>query len=353
MRKHYLDNLRVLAVLMLIPYHTFMVYNNFGDDFYVRGAEVAGTSAVIIALWPWLMPLMFTIAGISSYYALQKRTAKEYAKERISRLLIPLISGVLLLVPLQTYLAEKFHNGYSGNYFEQYVLFFTKPTDLTGNTGGFTPAQLWFILYLFVISMIALPLMVWIIKSKKLNFKNIPLPVLLLLFLIPTVLQVVLDIGGKSLGEYFSFFMLGFIVLSKDDMQEKLQKYRFLLLGLSLSCMIAYVLFHKKIEEFNFIAYEALYGFYAWVSVLAVLGLGKRYLNQSNKLSAYLSKSSFAIYIFHQQWVILAAYFALKWINGTALQMVLIIVTGYTMTFANYEAFRRLRPTRFLFGIKK
>lgn len=82
------------------------------------------------------------VAGISSCYALRKRTPREYVKERVLRLLVPLLAGVALLVPIQTYVAEVFHNGYGGGYLAQYVLFFTKPTDLTGYHGGFTPAHL-------------------------------------------------------------------------------------------------------------------------------------------------------------------------------------------------------------------
>lgn len=87
---------------------------------------------------------------------MEKRSSKEYIKERIKKLLITCISGVLLIVPIMTYFAEKFHNGYDGGYFNQYILFFTKKTDLSGFTGGFTPGHLWFLLCLFVISLIAL-----------------------------------------------------------------------------------------------------------------------------------------------------------------------------------------------------
>ena len=94
---------------------------------------------------------------MSSAYAPDKRTNCEYVKERIFKLLIPFVVGTLVVVPAQTYFAERFHNGYTGGYLHQYVLFFTGPTDLTGYRGGFTPAHLWFLLYLFIISVAALP----------------------------------------------------------------------------------------------------------------------------------------------------------------------------------------------------
>lgn len=153
-----------MSILLLFPFHTCMIYNNWGENFYIKGDSIPLLSGFIQICYSWFMPLLFVIAGISSCYALSRRTPKQYIKERLLKLFIPLISGILLLVPIQTFYAEKFHNGYNCGYFHQYMLFFTKETDLTGYTGGFTPAHLWFILYLFIISLIALPIT---IKYKK------------------------------------------------------------------------------------------------------------------------------------------------------------------------------------------
>ena len=354
MRKHYIDNLRWLCVLILFPYHTFMVYNNFGESFYVTGKEIAATSSVIMMIWPWLMPLMFLLAGVSSAYALEKRTGKEYAKERVSRLLIPLVFGILLLIPIQTYVAEVFHNGYTGGYFAQYILFFTKPTDLSGYHGGFTPAHLWFVLYLFVISMVALPVMLLYKKSeKKIPVHKIPFPLLLSLFVIPVFSQLILDISGKSVGEYLTWFLFGYFFVSSEAVQEKLQKYRFLLLGLLIACVLGYAIAGTKIEAYSVVLFEFLYAFYAWVAILTILGFGKRHLNFSNKATAYLSKASFSVYVLHQQWIVITAYFAVMWIHNIPVQMLAIMLASAVLTFGTYELFRRFSVTRFMFGMKK
>lgn len=156
-RKHYLDNLRIICILMLFPYHTAMVFNTF-ESFYIHMPKQGLADAFIMINWTWIMPIMFVIAGVSAFHSFQSRGWKAYARERVWRLFIPLVVGILTIIPVQTYFAERFHNAYEGGYFEQYVLFFTKLRDLTGYNGGFTPAQLWFILYLFVISILAVPL---------------------------------------------------------------------------------------------------------------------------------------------------------------------------------------------------
>ncbi|MDR0840284.1 MAG: acyltransferase family protein [Christensenellaceae bacterium] len=350
-RKHYIDNLRWLCVLALFPYHTFMVFNSFGESFYVHGASVTSTTWIIQAMWPWLMPLMFVLAGISSAYALNKRSCAEYVKERVLRLLVPLIFGILLLVPLQTYIEERFHNGYTGGYLAQYILFFTKPTDLSGYNGGFTPAHLWFILYLFVISLIGLPLMRLYQKSqKKLNFARVPTFALLPLFLIPCLMQMILDISGKSVGEYFAFFMLGYLVLSDEIVLQKLIKSRWWLTALVAACLAVYLVVGGALP---ILPLELLYSFIAWAVILALLGLAGQYLNFENSTTAYLSKASFSLYLFHQQWVVVAAYFALAIVPSVPLQMIAIIAVSFALTLLTYEIARRVGFFRVIFGMKQ
>lgn len=354
MRKYYIDNLRWLCVLLLFPYHTFMVYNAFGESFYIKGPDIASVSKVIIGIYPWIMPLLFVIAGASSMYALKARPPREYIKERISKLLVPLLFGILLLVPMQTYFAEVFHNQYAGGYLQQYALFFTKPTDLSGYHGGFTPAHLWFLLYLFVISFVCLPIMWRYQKSKKKPaVHKIPLPALLGMFIIPVFSQAILDIGGKSVGEYLTYFLFGYFIISDDMVQGKLEKYRFVLLGLALLGLIPYTLWGLKLEARSVALFELLYSFSAWTAVLAALGLGKRYLSFHNKWTEYLSRASFSIYVFHQQWIVLAAYFALMWVKNIPLQMVFIIAVSTICTFLSYAVLKRVSVARLMFGMKK
>jgi hypothetical protein len=246
MRKYFIDNIRWLCVLLLFPYHTLMVFNSFGESFYVKGADIEAVSLIMRAIYPWIMPLLFLVAGLSSAYALQKRTPKQYIKERVSKLLIPLVCGVLFLIPVQTYFAERFHNNYTGGYFAQYILFFTGPTDLTGYNGGFTPAHLWFLAYLFVISLVALPIMYFYQKSgKKLSADRIPYPVLILFFIVPIFTKMILNIADKSIGEYLTWFLFGYFIISNGKIQEKLEKYRLLSLGLCLPFMVLCTFFLK------------------------------------------------------------------------------------------------------------
>ncbi|MCL2592340.1 MAG: acyltransferase family protein [Defluviitaleaceae bacterium] len=349
MRKNYIDNLRFIFVLMLFPYHIFMIYNSFGENFYIKGDNIDSVTTFIVLTGAWFMPLLFVIAGISTTFALQKRNFGEFAKERTTKLITPLIAGILLVIPAQTYFAERFHNGYTGGYFAQYILFFTKETDLTGYTGGFTPAHLWFVFYLFIISLLAIPL---IALSRKIKFdiKNLATPFVVSFFILPFLGNFVLDIGGHSFGEYFAYFMLGYFVLSNENIQQRLEKYRIILLSISLIFMTLRGLFWYGILNVHPLIFTQ---FYAWTTILVLIGFGRKYLDIKNKFTKYMVNSSFAVYIFHQTWIIVVGYYVLQAVAIPFIQMPLILVFSVILTFISYEVCKRLKVTRWLFAIKK
>jgi surface polysaccharide O-acyltransferase-like enzyme len=357
LRKHYIDNLRWLCSFMLIPYHTCMIFNSFGEDFYVRGPAVAAASGFMVATFAWYMPLLFAIAGASSAFALVKRTPSQYVKERLAKLLLPFVSGVVLLNPAQTYFAERFHNGYQGGYLEQYGLFFTKVTGFFDYSGGFTPAQLWFILYLFIISLLALPIMVTLAKSdRKPDFGGIPIWALLLLFVVPFAAMPILDFGGKSLGKYFTYFMFGYLFLSQDALVERLTRARWRLFAASLALMAVHVWYW--LSAFDGMAalptlLTDLYGqLFGWLTTLTAIGLGSRYFNQRNAATDYLSSASFPVYILHQSILVGLAFYVLRLNVDAPLKMALIICGSTAMTYAAYELVRRTPGLRLLFAIK-
>ena len=342
-RKYYIDNLRTFIILLLFPYHIFMIYNNWGENFYIHGEVLLIPSIFIRLTSIFMMPVLFAVAGISSYYALEKRSTGEYVKERFSKLLLPLFFGVLLIVPVQTYLAGMYWNGHA-NYFDS----FTKITDGSGYDGAFTPGHLWFILYLFVISMICLPFMIcYKNKGKGTLGSKVPLILVILMGLLPCIAQnevfKAINISGKSILEDSVFFLLGYFFLTNDSLLEKLKKYRFLLLGL----FVLYAWFTVFILDGEFFELAS------WLSILAILGLTRHYLNFNGIISNYLSKSSFGIYIFHQSWIVIMAFFIFKFTDDAIFQMIIILFSSIILTYGTYEICRRVSVFRLMFGLKK
>lgn len=359
MRKYFLDNLRWIIILILFPFHTFRIYSF--ENFYIHGPVNVILYEFIVFVAPWFMTLLFVIAGISTYYSLKRRTSKEYLKERIFRLFIPFVVGLVLLVPIQTFFAEKFHLGFNGSYFSQLITFFTTFGDLSGYTGGFTPGHLWFILYLFIISLIALPIIILYKNSSiKLNFDKVTIIKIIPLFLVFWVMSGILDIGGESLGAYFSFFIVGYFILASDKVQEDLEKYKWYLFSIFLICSIINLLVYPyllvNIPEDTWAWFDLLLSlfiaFLAWTGILSFMGLGKKYLNFHNKWTEYFTKASYPIYIFHQTWIVVVAYYTFLLTSSLILQIIIILFGSFILTIISYEIVKRTKLTRFLFGIK-
>ena len=92
-RRYYIDWLRVLAVLLLFPFHISRVFN-VAKPFYVKGAHLSRRlNYVLRFISTWHMQLLFLLAGASTYYALRKRGGGGYLFERVKRLLVPSCSA--------------------------------------------------------------------------------------------------------------------------------------------------------------------------------------------------------------------------------------------------------------------
>ena len=320
--------------MLLIPYHAAMAWNVWGEPNYMYFGSNNVISSIVVFLSPYLMPTLFLMAGICARFSLQKRTFKQYVLERFKKLLIPFVFGVSLIMPLMTYIADKFNCGYEGNFFQHYFIFFTKFTDLTGADGGFSVGQFWFVLYLFFISMIAviiIALQKGIILECK---KDIPLWLVCLLGFPLLFLSELLSIGGKSIAEYTYLFLVGYYVFTNNNIINKIEKYRyfFLCIGLMATVLNVYMFIWSD-TRFRF--FGTIIKFTSkWFMLIALIGIGKKYLDFSGKVSRYMSQRSFAFYILHYIWVILFQFLMFDICgNNTVLLYIVPILLAYSITF--------------------
>lgn len=351
-RRYYIDNLRWLAILLLFPFHAAQIWSG-GEysGFYIWSHTNTVLYIFSTAVYPWYMTFLFVIAGMSCKYALLKRTYKQFVAERTKKLLIPFLFGLLVLVPVMTYTAEVFFNEYNGGYWRQYELFFTKETDLTGYHGGFTPAHLWFLLFLFVISLAVLPII--LLQKKrlpKLQADGISYLFIILLFVPEWLCQYILNIGGKSLGQFMILFLFGYYILSEESVLHKLKQYRFVCLTIFILSGSLYVYLYCFINLRN-ICLTGLYIFFGWIGILTLLGIGQTKLDVHNRLSDYLTRASFPVYLLHMPILVVTGFFILKFPVGVAGQFLLIVLISVMATFLIYEIVRRVPVLRFFLGI--
>ena len=355
MRKHFIDNLRWMDVLLLIPYHAAQAFNCWGELNYICFAPDRVLSSFIVFLSPFFMPLLFLLAGMSTGYALKKRSIPQYILERTKRLIVPFLFGTLVFCPIMAYIGDKTNFGYSGGFFEHYKVFFTKWTDLSGFDGGFGVGQFWFLYFLFVISLVAVGLIALIgrIFGKKEGKRGLPFA-LLCLFVVPfPFLYDLLAVGGKSFAEYLYVFLIGYYVFSKDTVIEKAEKYRYpsLVIGLLAGGADVYMFIWSG-KDFG-IANVIAKAFTEWFMILALIGIGKKRLDRAGKLSAYMSQRSFPYFSFHFLWVVLFQYLFSSVFEGNTLLLYIVpIIPAVILTFLCAEICIRLPFLCFLTGTK-
>ena len=348
-RKHYIDNLRNLTILLLFPVHTFMIWNDFGSRFYIWQGENKILSTLIVLVNPWFMPLLFTLAGMSARYALEKRTNKEFMIQRINKLLIPFISGLIFLVPFQTLYARKFLNNYAGSLLDNWRYFFTHYTDFSGYDGAFTPGHLWFILFLFLISMITLPLFrLFPYEKMTESVKKMPAFGVLLLFIPIWLMYYCGNFGGFSLGKNFALYLAGYYVLSDDLIFEKLEKN---IKWLAALCVIGTIVSVTMYYKFSFYG-DLWVNFIGWVSILVLLVVGKRLLYKRTGFTEYFNRASYPIYILHQSILVALAYYAVQISDCLAVQVLCICIGSFLMTVLAYHLIKPLPVVRKMIGIK-
>lgn len=353
-RKYFIDNLRILSILLLFPFHGAMCFLSEGySAFYIYGGELSGLKYLELAVYPWWMSLLFALAGASTFFALKKRSMSEYAKERALRLFVPFVSGVMLWVPIQSYFADAFYNGYQGGYFEHYPVFFTKWTDLTGYDGGFTPGHLWFILFLLVYSLVFLPLAAWYAKrDKKPQLSRIPLGIIIAAgFALLCTGGLALNVGGKDVLEFALCFLLGFFLFTDDKVIDKLKRNWILLAGLWLAMVILRCVMWsigEKNEILWFLDFRAL----EWTGILGAMAIGAKFLDFKNKFTEYFSPACFPVYWLHQTVLVAVGFLIVKTDLSLPIQYVLIVVLSFVLTVGLYEICKRIPPLRFITGIK-
>ncbi len=339
--------------MILIPYHTAMAWNVWGEPNYIFFEGNKSISSIIVFFSPYFMPLLFVLAGISTKFALQKRTNREYIIERGKRLFIPFLFGTIVFMPIMSYIGDKFNCSYNGGFLQHYTVFFTKYTDLTGADGGFSLGQFWFLLYLLIISIFSVGVLALLKKVILKSEKTIPFWLVFALGLPLPLLSECLSIGGKSLAEYTYLFMIGYFVFSDDRIVNKAEKNCWLLFSIGIVASILNVyLFIWSDKEYILLNTITKY-VSEWFMIISLIAFAKRYLNFNGKISNYMRKRSFLFYIWHFIWVVLFQYLLYKIIgNNTFILFIGTILLSYFMTFLCCEITIRIPFLCFVTGTK-
>ena len=364
-RRYDLDWLRVLAVLLLVPFHSALIFSlDPGDIVYVKD-QVESEILIQFAYFvhQWHMPLLFLIAGASTWFALEFRTDRQYLKERLTRLVIPIVFGIVALIPPMIYIQFLGKPDFT-SFWQFYPQFFNiNPQDLSGYSGTLTPAHLWFVIFLFAFSVIALPCFLYLKQEagERLVVRLTPFferHGAIFMLTLPLAITAVLPApGGMPFFLYLTLFIYGYVLIPNARLQKVLGEHaaRALMLGVAATAVI-YVFgpWSSTLPPYSWgsILIHLTYYFSRWCWLIAILGLGHKYLN-TKKVPRYASEAAYPFYILHLPINTLVGYYVIQWDTSIAMKYLVITAATTILTAVLYDVLvKRTNVTRFLFGIK-
>ena len=366
-RRYDIDWLRIAAVLLLIPFHSARVFDP--EDFYVKSQRVSeGLFGFIVFVANWHMPLLFVLAGSSVWLAMRHRSAGMFAKERVKRLLLPFLFGLVVIVPPQSWLGYLSHGG-EGSFISYYPKYWTTADpDFTGYHGGWTPAHLWFVLWLLVLSLLALPLFMWLRHTRAgqrlLDLLARPRRLPFILVVTPALLALtepldLMEVTNQNLVGFLLFLVAGFVVVADERIGTALDRLWPWALAVGLAAMAwftyrALIWSGEDPSPINdFLVNSLVREVGAWLVIVGLLGLGRRWLNRPAPALPYMAEAAYPFYILHQTVIVLLAYAIVQVAVPLGVQYVALVGMSFLLTVLAYEALvRRWRLVRPLFGMK-
>lgn len=359
-RRHDIDWLRGAAVVLLIPFHAGVIFA--GGHWYVTASPSDLIHyGVVVPLDAWHMPLLFVLAGASSWFALEKRSKGEFLRERMQRILIPLLSGLLLFVPIEQYFAALHHRSFDGSFPAFLPGYFASivRTDLAGFDGGFALAHLWFLLVLFAISALLLPLLHRLRLSPPARLIRVlhDRPFLLLLAPLLTVwfLLPPLWITGRAIFYYGLMFVFGALLASSPALQASIHSQRRRALVLGLVCLILPLVGYATglVAPDNILLDFMIYVCASWYIQTAIIAYARQYLSSSSRFTRYWNKAGLPVYVLHQPVLVAIAYYVLPLDAPAILSFLLLTGTTLVVSLALYEGvIRRFPIAQRLFGLR-
>jgi glucan biosynthesis protein C len=286
------------------------------------------------------MPLLMLIAGTATAFALRKRSIGTFAVDRIKRLLWPLIFGMLVIVPPQIWVERVWKGQYNGSYLAFWPSVFH---GVPYPKGSLSWHHLWFVAYLFVFCMVALPLFRWFrsvggtaflarmedFLVRGANLWWLALPIMAGRFLLRNHRETNdLLHDPKNLVFYGGLFLAGHLMGLMPTLSERLVALRHWHLGLAVALLAALL----PPGEFPFpLEHLAIYTF-IWAALCAALGYGRVLITRSTPLLHHAQSLAYPFYIFHQSVIVVLGWWMLRldlspWVFFGTLTLVSFLVT--------------------------
>ncbi|HEX8036699.1 MAG TPA: acyltransferase family protein [Ktedonobacterales bacterium] len=381
-RRYELDWLRTCVVFGLIPFHTAIIFTTGLGD-YVKNEQRSPLMNVLAGFITfWGIPLLFFVAGAASQFALRSRSPRRYVIERIMRLGIPFVFGVLVIVPIQVYIGTLASPGPHDTYPQFYIHYVRSWADVFQGRfparGADWVGHLWFIPPLILFAMVTLPLFRYletpkgtrVIERIALHFTGWRM---LVLFGVPLALGQLLLQSRLSnllfldfqvsanwvlLFIYLFFYVFGFIGYGDERFLKVIRRdWPGALVFGTAAWVVFEVLFltGRSPTAENVLGYTLvvfLRSYISWLWVVALVGIAMRCLSSNSRALAYLKDAAYPVYVLHMSVLTIVGFYVVQWDMPLLVKFLIIVGVSVPVTLLLYDvAVRRTPVTRFLFGM--
>jgi len=373
-RLYFLDWLRIAAFALLIVYHVGMYYVSWA--FHIKSPAAGTTIEPFMRLsGPWRLSLLFLVSGAATSFMLARGVDGAFVRGRSKRLLLPLLFGILVIVPPQSYFEVVQKLDYSGSYLDFLRLYFS------GYDGFFPDGKrlilptwnhLWFVVYLWFYTVL-----LWaLVRARPVvldtlarhaervlaGARLILLPMaglavlrIALVARFPSTHALVDDWFNHAL--YFSMFLAGAVFARTPQLWRRFAALRWLALAAALCAWGLLVTYsshygaHSPAPEWLRQGQRVVFAAMQWCAIVAALGFARQHLNIDHRARRYLTDAVFPVYILHQTLIILLAVALrpLQW--APAIEGPALVAGTFVLSFAGYELVRRVRTLRPWFGL--
>ena len=362
MRKNWLDNLRWVTVLLVLFYHVIYFYNNKGVFGGIGGFGPYPEwhqyqDVVMYILYPWFMPLLFILAGISARYALEKHSGKEWFGARTRKLLVPGTIGLFVFQWMVGY----FNTAVAANGALDGVTGFARLIMLAISGTG----PLWFIQDLWLFSLLLLIIRPLDRKNRFYDWcgrvfggKAGIVWIILLGILFWAGEQLIIKNPRPESADglynlykplfYFIPFLMGYFIFANDSVHETLGCVWAPLLGCAVA--VGGVLIGTTFGQDNTTPQylgSPLNCLYGWMACLAMMAWFKARFDRTGAFAGYMTKSSFGLYIVHYLVIASLGYMMKTYTQLPPIAMYAILtVAVFTLSPLIYEIVRRIPVVR-------
>ncbi len=368
-RQAWLDWLRIGAVISVVAYHAAMPFAA-GETWHIRNLQESELLLEINFLTSrFRMPLLFFISGAVTFHLLSRKTVLQFVRLRFVRLMIPLLFGMLVIVPPQIYL-ERLSAGDAQSFLSFYPTIFTATPYPVGNLSWH---HLWFIFYLFVYDLVRAPVFRWMMTRRegrglrwidwcssgvRVYLLGLPQVVAFgtLIEAYPSTQDFVHDLTMHTV--YGASLVTGFLAAAHRPLLDSITRNRRRSLGLAMLTMAAinYVRWNDlqpwaiqgalPQEAWPARVYLFVLATASFVWVLAIVGYGKRYLDRSHRALSWLNPAVYPVYILHQTVIVMLAYHVVTTTEPVLTKYLFLVTWSFVLTVLVYYVF--IQPSRIL-----